>query len=227
MSQETPQTIGRTDGDSGAPDTLTDEDCNSFPAGGADLLQLVRGIRAGDASFVCQLDTLVSPGVLFLLAGAVPSAELADRVHDIVVAVVRRIRDGELDAPDGLLDFVRCVTKEHIAVCLFNHKKSGDARPVVESSLCITPTRASAAGGGDSTMLMRQVLRELSARDREALERYYVLGHSEESILAGMQLTQTQFRVLKSRVKMRFLGERVRNSAPSDASGAGPKLVRT
>jgi hypothetical protein len=176
---------------------------------------------------VCQLDALVSPGVLFLLAGALPAAELADRVHNIVVAIVRRIRDGELETPDGLLEFVRCVTKEHIAVCLFNHKKYGDSRSPAESGGSASPAAGDSRAGGDSTMLMRRLLRELSARDREALERYYVLGQSEELILAELQLTQAEFRHLKSGVKMRFLGERVRNSAAADEGHTGPKLVRT
>lgn len=223
MSEETAYISGRTDGCSGTSDAAS-EIGNALPAGGTDLLQLVRGIRAGDASFVCQLDALVSPGVLFLLAGAVPSAELADRVHDIVVAVVRRIRDGELDAPEGLLEFVRCVTKEHIAVYLFTNRKSGDARPAIESSGDIVQAHAA---GSESTVLMRQVLRDLSPADREALERYYVLGQSEESILAALRLTPAEFRLLKSKVKMRFLGERVRNAEVCESNCDEPKPVRT
>jgi hypothetical protein len=183
------------------------------PEPNTDFLPMVRGIRAGNASFVRELDTLVSPGILFLLAGAMPSAELADKVHGIVVSVVRRIRDGELDSPDGLLDFVRCVTKEHIAVSLFNLRRSDDSRTRVEPSGGVSPAARDSGAGSDSTILMRDVLRELSPRDREALERYYVLGHSEEAIMADLRMTPVQFRSLKSAVKMRFLAVRA-NQAP-------------
>jgi len=134
---------------------------------------------------------------MFLLAGALPSAQLADRVHDIVVAVIRRIRDGELENPDSLPEFVRSVTREHIVAYMQTHGGSADVLPGDSSADC------------DSTMLMRQILRELSDHDREALERYYVLGQTETDILEGMQITPGQFRALKAGVKLRFLNANV------------------
>ncbi len=58
--------------------------------------------------------------------------------------------------------------------------------------------------------LIRRVLAELSGRDREILTRFYLHEESQDEICAEMILTETQFRLLKSRAKARFgeLGKR-------------------
>ena len=48
------------------------------------------------------------------------------------------------------------------------------------------------------------MLTELSGRDREILTRFYLQEESQEEICAEMVLSETQFRLLKSRAKARF-----------------------
>ena len=52
--------------------------------------------------------------------------------------------------------------------------------------------------------LMVQVLRTISRRDREILVRFYLQEQSQERICEEMGLSETQFRLLKSRAKQRF-----------------------
>ncbi|MBC7924468.1 MAG: sigma-70 family RNA polymerase sigma factor, partial [Bryobacteraceae bacterium] len=52
--------------------------------------------------------------------------------------------------------------------------------------------------------LMVKVLRSLSDRDREILTRFYLHEQSQEQICMDMKLSETQFRLLKSRAKARF-----------------------
>jgi RNA polymerase sigma factor (sigma-70 family) len=52
--------------------------------------------------------------------------------------------------------------------------------------------------------LMARVLRGISRRDREILTRFYLYEQSQEQICQEMNLTETQFRLLKSRAKARF-----------------------
>jgi DNA-directed RNA polymerase specialized sigma24 family protein len=52
--------------------------------------------------------------------------------------------------------------------------------------------------------LMERVLRGLSKRDREILTRFYLDEQPQEQICEEMQLTETQFRLFKSRAKTRF-----------------------
>jgi RNA polymerase sigma factor (sigma-70 family) len=51
---------------------------------------------------------------------------------------------------------------------------------------------------------MLEVLRSLSERDREILTRFYLDEQSQETICREMDLSETQFRLLKSRAKARF-----------------------
>jgi RNA polymerase sigma factor (sigma-70 family) len=52
--------------------------------------------------------------------------------------------------------------------------------------------------------LMKSVLESLSKRDRDILVRFYLNEESQEKICEEMSLTETQFRLLKSRAKARF-----------------------
>jgi DNA-directed RNA polymerase specialized sigma subunit len=58
--------------------------------------------------------------------------------------------------------------------------------------------------------IAKRVLHSISKRDREILTRFYLLEQSQEQICEQMNLTETQFRLLKSRAKARFgeLGKR-------------------
>ena len=54
------------------------------------------------------------------------------------------------------------------------------------------------------TELIEKVLSELADRDWEVLTRFYLHEQSQEQICAEMGLTETQFRLLKSRAQARF-----------------------
>src|SRR5258708_10893653 len=52
--------------------------------------------------------------------------------------------------------------------------------------------------------LIRRVLAQLADRDREVLTRFYLREQTQEQICTEMELSETQFRLLKSRAKARF-----------------------
>ena len=52
--------------------------------------------------------------------------------------------------------------------------------------------------------LMKSALRSLSDRDRDILVRFYLKEQPQEQICREMSLTETQFRLLKSRAKAKF-----------------------
>jgi RNA polymerase sigma factor (sigma-70 family) len=61
-----------------------------------------------------------------------------------------------------------------------------------------------------NTQLIHRVLGEMNTRDREILTRFYLQEQSQDQICSEMALSETQFRLLKSRAKARFgeLGKR-------------------
>ena len=52
---------------------------------------------------------------------------------------------------------------------------------------------------------MRGILRAMSSRDREILKRFYLDEQTEEQICGQMELTRSQFRLLKARAAARFV----------------------
>jgi RNA polymerase sigma factor (sigma-70 family) len=52
--------------------------------------------------------------------------------------------------------------------------------------------------------LMAGILSRLGARDREILVRFYLHEQTQEQICEEMSLSETQFRLLKSRAKAKF-----------------------
>ena len=52
--------------------------------------------------------------------------------------------------------------------------------------------------------LMKSALASLSDRDRDILVRFYLKEQPQEQICREMSLTETQFRLLKSRAKAKF-----------------------
>src|SRR5581483_10168180 len=72
--------------------------------------------------------------------------------------------------------------------------------------------------------LMRSALQALSQRDRDILVRFYLKEQTQEQICQEMSLSETQFRLLKSRAKAKF-GEMGRKKLGS--SGIFSIFVRT
>jgi RNA polymerase sigma-70 factor, ECF subfamily len=58
--------------------------------------------------------------------------------------------------------------------------------------------------------LAMRVLNSIAKRDREVLVRFYLQEQTPDEICKAMELTETQFRLIKSRAKARFgeLGKR-------------------
>ena len=139
--------------------------------------------------------------------------ELEDKVHDTFLIVVQAIRRGELREPDRLMGFVRTIVRRQVAAYIDNAVQTRKEQAGLESGLTISDGRSNPEQDAISrqrTEIMLGILQKLSRRDRDILTRFYLLGQSQERICGEMRLSDTQFRLLKSRAKARFgeLGRR-------------------
>jgi RNA polymerase sigma factor (sigma-70 family) len=187
-----------------------------------DWSELVRKIRAGEPSGMEELYALFSRGVRFYLCRQLGPQELDDKVHDTFLIVVQAIRNGELREPERLMGFVRTVVRRQVVAHIDSAVQCRKERAGFEYVLGVTDSRTNPeqdAIAHQREEIMERVLRSISRRDREILTRFYLLGQSQEQICAEMKLTETQFRLLKSRAKSRFgeLGKRrlLQRSFPS------------
>lgn len=176
-------------------------------------IRIVELVQANQPEGLEELYRIFLKGVRFYLCRQLGTQELDDRVHDTFLVVVSAIQRGELREPARLPGFIRTVVRRQVFAEI--DKVVQTRRDQVDFD-----TGAFIADHGRSpeetviaeqrAEIMRQVLAEISDRDREILTRFYIQEEAQEQICSDMGLSETQFRLLKSRAKARFgeLGKR-------------------
>jgi RNA polymerase sigma-70 factor (ECF subfamily) len=169
--------------------------------------ELVERIRLEKTDGMEELYQLFSRGIRFYLCRQLGPQELDDKVHDTFVVVVQAIRRGELREPERLMGFVRTIVRRQVAAHIDKVVHNRREQAEFDSTVRVADPRGNpeeAAIFRQRIGLIRQVLGELSERDREILTRFYIEEQSQDLICSEMGLTETQFRLLKSRAKARF-----------------------
>ena len=170
-------------------------------------VQLVRRIRTNQTDGMAELYHLFSKGIRFYLCRQLGVQDLDDRVHDTFVVVVQAIRRGELREPERLMGFVRTIVRRQVASHIDKAVQTRREQMDLDASSRVPDPHGNpeeAAISHQREDLIRRVLAELTSRDREILTRFYLHEESQEEICSEMTLTETQFRLLKSRAKSRF-----------------------
>jgi RNA polymerase sigma factor (sigma-70 family) len=181
-----------------------------------DWFDLVCRIQKNEPAALEELYSLISRGIKILIIRQLGRQDVDDRVHDTFLLVVQSIQKGDLREPERLLAFARTIVRRRISQYIEKSAASrrenltGEAASWVPDSEDNPEQAAIRTQNGN---IMEQVLRTLSRRDREILTRFYLLEQSAEQICAEMELTETQFRLLKSRAKTRFAEEGRRQTA--------------
>jgi len=182
-------------------------------------LGLVERIHSGDESGMEELYRLFGRGIRYYLCRQLGHQELDDKVHDTFVIVVQAIRRGELREPERLMGFVRTVVRRQVAAYIDDAVHSRRDELNLDLGIRVADRRNNpeqSAAFRQKVEFMLEVLRALSERDREILTRFYLDEESQETICREMVLSETQFRLLKSRAKARFgeIGKRKLQQKP-------------
>jgi RNA polymerase sigma factor (sigma-70 family) len=172
-----------------------------------DWTDLVCRIRAGDENGMEELYRIFSRGIRYYLCRQLGPQELDDKVHDSFLIVVQAIKRGDLREPERLMGFIRTVVRRQVAAHIDDvvHSRREEVDMEVGSRIADrrwNPEQSLAVR--QRAELMRRVLMRLSAKDREILTRFYLDEQTQDQICEEMNLTETQFRLLKSRAKTRF-----------------------
>ncbi len=180
---------------------------------------LVERIRNNDNTAMEELYRTFSRGIRYYLCRHLGPQELDDKVHDTFLIVVQSIQNGALREPDRLMGFVRTIVRRQVAAFIDNAVQARRDFADLEVGGRVADLRQNPeqrAIHEQRTNLMIKVLRGISQRDREILTRFYLYEQPQEQICEEMNLTETQFRLLKSRAKARFgdLGKRRLASSP-------------
>lgn len=168
---------------------------------------LVRRVQMGDAGGMLDLYECISSGLRPYLARQLRPQDYRDKIHNIFVDVVVAIQRGQLRDPERLMGFARTIARRRVSVYI--DTAASDRRNLVEIESLFglagpgaTPEQEMVSQ--EQRELVRLTLARLSEREAEILSRFYLLEQTEMQIRSEMDLTHTQYRLLKWRSKARF-----------------------
>lgn len=182
-------------------------------ANGPSWTHIVHRIRSGDASALEELYTVFRKGVRFYLCRRLGAQDVDDCVHEAFLSTAQAIRKGLVREPERLMGFVRTVVRRqmasHIETMADNRRNAVDFEIVLKLS-DRRPDPERQAIEHQTTEAALRLLNGICHRDREVLVRFYLKEQSPREICRDLELTETQFRLIKSRAKQRFgeLGQR-------------------
>lgn len=167
-----------------------------------DWSNLLTRIRAGEADGVEELCRLFWKGLHYYLTQLLPDLPLDavdDIVQDVCLRAFRAIHLGELTEPGRLPAFIRAALRN---VEFRTRSQDRSIHPAPSGPR--RKNQKAAAAFDRKLAFINEVMAGLSERDREILTRHYLNEESMDQICTEMGLTETQFRLLKSRAKARF-----------------------
>jgi RNA polymerase sigma-70 factor, ECF subfamily len=170
-------------------------------------VKLVERIQSGETDGMTELYELFSKGIRFYLCRQLGPQELDDKIHDTFLVVVQAIRRGELREPQRLMGFVRTIVRRQVAAHIDKAVQTRREHMELDATVRVADPRGNPEERAifrQQEDIVRRILAELSDRDREILTRFYLREQSQRYICTEMALSETQFRLLKSRAKARF-----------------------
>ncbi len=168
---------------------------------------LVEGVRAGDPKAMEELYGLFSKGIRFYLCRQLGPQDLDDRVHDVFLTITQAIQSGELREPERLMGYVRTVVRRQVAARIDANVHARRRQASLEDGIVLrdhAPDPERLAIERQNVDVALRILNSIAKRDREVLVRFYLNEQPAEQICSEMELSETQFRLIKSRAKARF-----------------------
>jgi len=168
---------------------------------------LVERIRTRDAGAMEELYSLFESGLRQYFVRQVGPQEAEDHIHEVFLSVIQAIRREQLREPERLMGFIRTIAHRRVAAHIHTAVHARRNNTSIDTGIPISdaaPTPEQTATSREKIALMASTLRGMSPRDREILTRFYLDEQTPEQICAEMNLTHTQFRLLKSRAKAKF-----------------------
>jgi RNA polymerase sigma-70 factor, ECF subfamily len=174
-----------------------------------DWSDVVARIERGDQAAEVELYRVFSRGLRFLILRQLGPDGLEDNIHECFLTTLEAIRRGQVREPARLMGFVRTIVQRKIAGQIekkieIRARLCSLDRPIYSRSFQTSENPEFAAVERQRLALARTELARLPERDREVLERFYVLDQAKEQICEDMGLSETQFRLIKSRTKAKL-----------------------
>jgi RNA polymerase sigma factor (sigma-70 family) len=154
-----------------------------------------------------ELYRVFHTGIRFQIFRQLGPQDLDDRVHDIFLLITQSIQNGELREPDRLMGYVRTVVRRQVSAHIHSVVRARSKQASLDSGAVICdrrPNPEADAIAQENFELALKLLKTLPRRERDVLTRFYLDDQSAPEICHALKLTETQFRLIKSRAKARF-----------------------
>jgi len=128
-------------------------------------------------------------------------------VHDLFLIVTQSIQSGELREPERLMGYVRTVVRRQVAGHIHVARQQRRQCNPLEHGTALLDARSNPEHRvirKEYSDVARRILSTMRKREREILVRFYLKEQPATEICREMELTQTQYRLLKSRAKARL-----------------------
>ena len=146
-----------------------------------------------------------APGLRSFFLRQLGPQDAEDKVQDVLLITLEALREGRVRELERLPGYVRTVAKRSVAACIEERVRDRNcSREFDASSIACADNPESSALDHERAAIMQEVLRGLSAKDRRVLVGFYLQEQTQEQICRDMNLTATQFRMLKWRAKAHF-----------------------
>lgn len=173
-----------------------------------DPVELARRLEGGDPAAVQEFSSYVAGGVCALLRRHLPLEKPHEEAEAVLAKAICAIRAGELPHPEKLWEFLLAQVRRHIAEWKARH-------PAQEG-----PPRSDIAEA--QVKAMASLLRLMTPREIEALQRFYALNQTEAEILQATGMTKPEWQALKAASKTAF-----KEMAQGTGRSAGPMERRS
>jgi RNA polymerase sigma-70 factor, ECF subfamily len=170
-------------------------------------IELVSQIQSGSEAGVMGLYRIFWRGLRCFLLREIGPQDCDDRMHEILLIVLNAIRNNRMREPQCIMSFVWTVARRQVASTIQQRVVSRQRELGLETGVQIPEMGENPEMeviSRERIEIARKALLTLSPINREILARFYLKDQRQEQICREMRLTETQFRLGKSRAKARF-----------------------
>jgi len=167
-----------------------------------DWTAIVYGVRKGHPAAMAELYRSLRGIQWYLFRQIGPNAE--DEYQTLMTDLVIQIQRGEPRNPEAMFAYARTMASRRVANYLKSRSRQTDADITTYAVRDTSLNPEDKAIWNQQIQIAGQILSSLPDAERDILIRFYLDGDSAERIQEEMGLSETQFRLLKSRTKARF-----------------------
>jgi RNA polymerase sigma-70 factor (ECF subfamily) len=188
---------------------------------------IVSLIQQGDARGEEILYSVMSRGMKYLAMHKLGPEDGLECFHDMILVLISRIREGALQEPAALFGYARTILMRSI-MDQFEKRRRHVGEDFDSVGFAIPDSRSTPhelMEQQQRVATMRKGLLALRPKEREVLTRFYLEEQSPERIQREMKLTDTQYRLLKSRSKQKLeqiTAKAMENSKIDDTAAVFP-----